>query len=247
MPQIETQIDPTEHLLVLGASGAIGHAVCLAGLARGWMVTGAARAIPEIALEGLEEVTYLAVDPLSKHFEPEQLRTDTPYTAVCWAQGANLNDSVYNVDLDKHRQIYEANVVYILATMKALLEHDLLAPKARMVVISSIWQNLAKQSKLSYCVSKSALQGLVLSAAADLAVDGHLINAVLPGAIDTPMTRHNLHRDQIEALSAATGFGRMPTLTDVSSLVCFLCSPENTGITGQFIAADLGFSHVRIL
>jgi enoyl-[acyl-carrier-protein] reductase (NADH) len=61
------------------------------------------------------------------------------------------------------------------------------------------------------------------------------------------MTRRNLSHAQIESLASATGFSRLPSLTDVASLVCFLCSPENTGITGQFIAADLGFSHVRIV
>jgi NAD(P)-dependent dehydrogenase (short-subunit alcohol dehydrogenase family) len=94
-----------------------------------------------------------------------------PYTAVCWAQGANLNDSVHTFDRDKHLDLYEANVVYILVTLKALLDAELLAPAARLCVISSIWQNLARQQKLSYCVSKAALQGLVLSAAADLADD----------------------------------------------------------------------------
>jgi 3-oxoacyl-[acyl-carrier protein] reductase len=240
-------MESPQHLLVFGASGAIGHAVCLAALHRGWQVTGVARSIPAKAPEGCDEVMYLAASPLAKHFDPQQLRGTTPYTSICWAQGANLNDSVYSVDLEKHLEIYNANVSYILVTLKALLDHQLLAPASRMCVISSIWQNLARQTKLSYCISKAALQGLVLSASADLAADGHLINAVLPGALDTPMTRRNLTSSQIDTLSAATAFGRLPALTDVASLVCFLCSPENTGITGQFIAADLGFSHVRIV
>jgi hypothetical protein len=137
--------------------------------------------------------------------------------------------------------------LYILATLKALLNHNLLEHPARLCVVSSIWQNLAKQNKLSYCMTKAALQGLVLSASADLAVDGHLINAVLPGALDTPMTRVNLDDAQISSLTSATLFKRLPSLGDVASLVLFLCSPENSGITGQFIAADLGFSNVRLL
>ena len=236
-----------QHLLVFGASGAIGHAVCTAALARGWQVTGVARSIPQQAPVSCDEVTYLATDPTSKDFNPGLLHATTPYTAVCWAQGANLNDSVFNVDMEKHLEIYTANVAYILITLKALLTSKTIAPSTRMCVISSIWQNLARQSKLSYCISKAALQGLVLSAAADLAKEGHLINAVLPGALETPMTRHNLSATQIETLTNATAFGRLPALTDVAGLVCFLCSPENTGITGQFIAADLGFSHVRIV
>jgi hypothetical protein len=235
--------DAPTHLLVFGASGAIGHAIASAAVEKGWRVTGVARSV-QAASDGVRGIT---ADPMSAGFGAESLRGKTPYTAVCWAQGANCNDTVYNVDLDRHMEIYQANVAYILVTLKALLGGNMIAPATRMCVISSIWQNMARQSKLSYCVSKAALQGLVTSASADLARDGHLINAVLPGAIETPMTQRNLTADQMHRLSSATQFGRLVSLGDVASLALYLCSPENTGITGQFIAADLGFSHVRIV
>ena len=232
------------HLLVFGATGAIGVAVCSAAVQRGWRVTGVARRCAQAPEAGVET---LSLNPLAEGVDFGPLVNAAPYDAVCWAQGANRNDSVYDVNLAHHLELYQANVVYILATVKFLLNEKLLSPAARMCVISSIWQNLARQSKLSYCVSKAALQGLILSASADLAKEGHLINAVLPGALETPMTRRNLATEQIERLSQAVGFGRLPALEDVASVVCYLCSPENTGITGQFIAADLGFSHVRIV
>ncbi len=238
------QMAAEEHLLVFGASGAIGQAISQAALTRGWRVTGAARSAHASMAEGCDR---LALDPLDEQFDSRQLRGEKPYTGVCWAQGANRNDSVYNVDLEQHMALYQANVAYILVTLRALLDDKLLAAGARLCVISSIWQNLARQSKLSYCISKAALQGLVLSASADLAADGILINAVLPGALETPMTRKNLNAEQIDRLTSATGFGRLAELTDVASLVLYLCSAQNTGITGQFIAADLGFSHVRIV
>ena len=196
-------------------------------------------------------VRWIAADPLEASFSPDMLTAETPYTSVCWAQGANLNDSIYDVNVESHLAIYNANCTYILLTLQALLRAELLqcgsGRGARLCVISSIWQELARQNKLSYCMSKAALRGLVLSAAADLAKDGHLINAVLPGALDTPMTRRNLSAEQIERLEGATQFGTLPQLGDVASLVCYLCSAENTGITGQFIAADLGYSRVRIV
>ncbi len=233
-----------EHLLVFGATGAIGRAISETALARSWHVTGVARSSDASMAEGCQR---LALDPIDSRFDGQRLRGVPLYTGVCWAQGANRNDSVYNVDLEQHMALYQANVAYILVTLKALLEHRLLAPSARLCIISSIWQNLARQSKLSYCISKAALQGLVLSASTDLAADGIMINAVLPGALETPMTRRNLTGEQIDRLSSATGFGRLPALADVASLVLYLCSAQNTGITGQFIAADLGFSHVRIV
>ena len=233
-------------LLLFGASGAIGGAILDAALARGWQVTAVSRhGAPKDAVS--EGVRWLAADPLGSEFSAERLRADEPYTGVCWAQGANRNDTVYDVDVASHLAIYNANCTYILVTLQGLLKADLLRGGARMCVISSIWQELARQSKLSYCMSKAALKGLVLSAAADLAKDGHLINAVLPGALDTPMTRRNLSAEQIGRITGATGFERLTQLEDVASLVCYLCSAENTGVTGQFIAADLGYSRVRIV
>lgn len=234
----------TERLLLFGASGAIGGAILAAANARGWHVTAVSRRRPASVVG---EVNWLAADPLDASFSVDVLAAAGAYSSVCWAQGANLNDSVYDVSVASHLSIYNANCTYILVTLQALLAGKLLARGSRMCVISSIWQELARQSKLSYCMSKAALKGLVLSAAADMAQDGHLINAVLPGAVDTPMTRRNLSAEQIERLAGGTGFGRLSQLSDVASLVCYLCSAENTGITGQFIAADLGYSRVRIV
>jgi hypothetical protein len=238
--------DGGERLLLFGASGAIGGAILGAAVARGWQVTGVSRRGAGGA-DAREGVRWIAVDPLEAGFLAESLAAERPYTSVCWAQGANLNDSVYNVNAESHLAIYNANCTYILVTLQALLKAGLLARGSRLCVISSIWQEMARQNKLSYCVSKAALRGLVLSAAADLAKDGHLINAVLPGALDTPMTRANLSAEQIGRLEGATQFGALSQLQDVASLVCYLCGTENTGITGQFIAADLGYSHVRIV
>ena len=237
---------PTERLLLFGASGAIGGAILSAAVARGWQVTAVSRH-GNPGTPANEAVRWIAADPLARDFSAETLRAENGYTSVCWAQGANLNDSVYDVDAAKHLEIYNANCTYILVTLQALLKAELLGAGSRMCVISSIWQEMARQNKLSYCMSKSALRGLVLSAAADLAKDGHLINAVLPGALDTPMTRRNLSAEQIGKLEGATQFGKLSQLGDVASLTCYLCSAENAGVTGQFIAADLGYSRVRIV
>jgi NAD(P)-dependent dehydrogenase (short-subunit alcohol dehydrogenase family) len=238
--------DGGERLLLFGASGAIGGAILGAALARGWQVTAVSRH-GAAGADAREGVRWIAADPLEAGFSAEALAPTGPYTSVCWAQGANRNDSVYDVSVESHLAIYNANCTYILVTLQALLAAGLLERGSRLCVISSIWQEMARQNKLSYCVSKAALRGLVLSAAADLAKDGHLINAVLPGALDTPMTRENLSAEQIGRLEGATQFGALSQLRDVASLVCYLCGAENTGVTGQFIAADLGYSRVRIV
>jgi NAD(P)-dependent dehydrogenase (short-subunit alcohol dehydrogenase family) len=224
--------------LVFGASGAIGGAVAEALAADGCEVVGTTRSV-------LPDGGLLAVDPFEAEVGLRALDGLAPFDAVVWSQGANVNDSLLDFDLDTHIEILMANCVFVSATLAGLLHADLLRDDARLCVISSIWQTLARPQKYSYTVSKAALAGLVHSASADLAPRGMLINAVLPGVVDTAMTRSVLEREQIDGVATATGFGRLTTLADVAGTVAFLCSERNTGTTGQSIAVDLGFSTVR--
>lgn len=233
--------DGKGRVLVFGARGAIGAHLAATFARDGWTVIASGRTPAK------EEKSWIAYDPSASSADEACFDLQGPYDAVVFAQGANANDSLYAFDAEKHLALYEANCLFIMKALQLLLARGLLAKPARLCVISSIWQNRARQNKFSYCVTKAALQGLVLSAAADLAQDGHLINAVLPGVLETPMTRANLKAGQIETVEKATLFGRLPALDDVAGVVQFLCSPQNSGITGQFISADLGFSHVRIL
>lgn len=237
-------------LLVFGGRGAIGRAIQKEALSRGWDVVATSRNADKESCShptAQNRAIWLTLDPFSDVYCSSPLEANGPYSAVCWAQGANINDDIFTVDRVKHQELYEANCLFIVLTLQSLLKLDLLIRPARLCVVSSIWQNTARQNKLSYSMTKAALQGLVLSVTADLAVDGHLVNAVLPGALDTQMTRDNLLPSQIQQITSATKFDRLPTLSDTVSLILYLCSPENTGITGQFIAADLGFSHVRLI
>ena len=233
-----------KRLLVYGGSGAIAGAVREAFQEDGWSVIATSRSKRASAGKNLRWVTY---DPFARSFDPAALDRYGPFNAVCWAQGANINDSIYDVDADRHISVYKANCLFNIVTLNSLLKRKLLAKNARLCVISSIWQTLSRQNKLSYSVSKSALQGFVLSTALDLGRDGYLINAILPGALDTPMTRRLLKPRQIKALESATFFNHLPGLADVSSLAVYLCSEQNRSITGQFVAVDLGFRHARIL
>jgi len=247
---LNSESNPGEQrLLLFGGSGAIGSSVHRKFQEEGWRIVVVGRAQQPNS-------TSVTWDPVSSdgHYDPsdknraiEALKDLGPFDAVCWAQGANLNDSIYDLDVTKHENIYRVNVLYVISSLHILLREELLRKPARLCVISSIWQNLARQSKLSYCISKNALRGFVLSAASDLGRDGHVINAVLPSVIDTPMTRENLTREQISKFESATLFGRLPTLEEVASTVYYLCESSTTAVTGQFISVDLGFSNVRVI
>lgn len=229
-------------VLMFGASGAIGSAIAARFIAQSWRVVGVTR-------DHSGGAGHLTWDPLNSESSSPlgKLAAFGGFDAVCWAQGQNCNDSIYDFDVALHNQVYEANVTYVLQSLSTLIENNLLKKPAKLCVISSIWQNLGRQNKLSYGISKAAIQGLVLSLANDLGVDGHLINAVLPGALDTPMTHQNLMEAQLLDVVRSTQFGRLASLDDVANTAYFLCSAENTGLTGQFVKVDLGYSDVRVI
>lgn len=228
--------DALPHTLLFGASGQIGSACAEA-------LTQAGHVLERLARRPDEAQNIAGFDPFADGAALPLGRFD----AVVWAQGANHSDSVLDFDAAANLELYKANALFVAETLSRLLAEDRLAQGARLCVISSIWQTVGRQAKLSYMMSKAALQGLVLSAAIDLAERGMLINAVLPGALDTPMTRAQLSPEQIGRIAAATPFDRLPAVADVADLVTFLCSPANTSITGQFVAVDLGFRHGRLV
>ena len=135
-----------------------------------------------------------------------------------------------------------------MKSASALLECGLLRPEgARLTIVSSIWQERARQNKLSYTVTKAAVGGIVRAAAVDLGADKHLVNGVLPGVLQTPMTEANLSAEQIDIIRGKTTSGRLPDLATVAEMIVFLCSRENTAISGQSITVDLGMSNASLV
>lgn len=121
---------------------------------------------------------------------------------------------------------------------------QLLAPTlggARVVALGSMLGFIARPNRAAYSGSKAGLIGLVRALAIDLANQATLINAVCPGYIDTDMTRQNNSEKQLADIANAIPLGRLGSPEEISKLVVWLCSPENTYITGQGIVIDGGF------
>jgi NAD(P)-dependent dehydrogenase (short-subunit alcohol dehydrogenase family) len=71
------------------------------------------------------------------------------------------------------------------------------------------------------------------------------VNAVLPGAIDTPMLWGNLREGQepqelLDMLVKQHPIGRIGQTSDVAQAVAFLCDPANSFVTGALLAVDGG-------
>jgi 3-oxoacyl-[acyl-carrier protein] reductase len=218
--------------LVFGGTGALGSAIVDALVAAGWTVDVASRSPRDGATVDLSQPDW-----------PSSL--ESRYSAIVWAQGLNTTASVLRSDAEQLHDLYDANVVFIAETLRLLVEADALTSPARGVIVSSVWQITARSNKVAYVASKAALAGLIPAIAADLADRGFSVNGVLPGVIDTPMTRANLSSAQLEHVQSETLGGVLATPTDVANAVAWLADPRAAGINAQWIAVDNGWSAVR--
>jgi NAD(P)-dependent dehydrogenase (short-subunit alcohol dehydrogenase family) len=115
---------------------------------------------------------------------------------------------------------FAVNVVAPILLTQALLE-PLRAGRARIVVVSSTEGQLARGmpgGSLPYRVSKTAVHAFVSNAAADLASDGCVVNAVHPGWVRTDMGGDSAVLDPREA----------------GENVAWLASLPDGGPTGRF-------------
>lgn len=145
------------------------------------------------------------------------IASDKKFDACIWAQGQNATDTLSTAG--NFDAIFEANIGFIVKSLSALIENNLLAPQARLVVLSSVWQSLSRTNKFSYSVSKSAVEGLVNSFIADYSAKGYAMNAVLPGVVDTPMTRANLSENQIKKIENETPSQNLVSSLNVAKVV----------------------------
>lgn len=164
---------------------------------------------------------------------------------IVWSQGVNTNDTALNVNPETYQHVMNINVDFIVKTLQYLWEIGKINRGARLCILSSIWQEISRSNKFSYTVSKAAIAGLVRSAAIDFAPYGILVNAVLPGVVDTSMTRAMLSEQQKNNVLQETPLGRLTQPEDIAFAVWSLVSPHNRAITGQSLIVDGGFSIMK--
>jgi NAD(P)-dependent dehydrogenase (short-subunit alcohol dehydrogenase family) len=226
-------------LLIFGGTGALGSAIAQKFQVNGYQVIYGVRTISNPS-----DQFQL---PLTDGSVPELLKGEL-FDAVIFAQGANNNDSVINHSLDDLNRLFEANVSFISTTTKALILHNLIKHKAKIVVLSSFWELITRQEKMSYTITKAAVGGLVRSMSVDLGnAKGILVNGLLPGVVDSPMARGLLKPEQIENVERQTPGHKMIIPLDVANAAYLLGCEDNTAISGQSLVVDYGFSVARVL
>lgn len=216
--------------LVLGAGGTLGSAICR-----------------ELIKNNVNVIKYKSDSANFYEIKKSNLSSlkNIKLDSVIFAQGINFNDSIFSFDEIKFKDIIQSNVILILKIINFLLSKKLLQSKSRVVIISSVWSKVNRENKLSYSISKSAIDSAIRSLAIELGRLNIAVNGIAPGVIDSKMTKQNLTVKQIEKFLKETPTGRLVKKEEIAKLVYFLSSMQASGINGEIIRADNGWSITR--
>jgi NAD(P)-dependent dehydrogenase (short-subunit alcohol dehydrogenase family) len=138
------------------------------------------------------------------------------------------------------------------AFLLAKLAHPLLK-KARggaIVNVSSVHAVQTSANIAAYAASKGGLLALTRAVAIEFAKDNIRVNAILPGAVDTPMLRAGLNRGHVKGgdvytrldnLARRTVNGRVGQPAEIAHAIYFLADEaQSSFMTGQAMIVDGG-------
>ncbi|MDJ0594687.1 MAG: SDR family oxidoreductase [Pleurocapsa sp. MO_226.B13] len=142
--------------------------------------------------------------------------------------------------------LMNVNVKGVWYSMKCEIEHMLENGGGTIVNTSSIAGLIGFPGHGPYVASKHAVMGLTKTAALEYAKQGIRINAVCPGAIQTPMLEEFTGGDSstIEYMKSLHPIGRLGKPDEIANTVVWLCSDEASFVLGQGITVDGGFTAI---
>jgi len=230
-------------MLITGAAGGIGRATVQLFHQKGWIVIG------------VDRNDYAEVFPNNGLFIQADI-SDPSKLEEIYQKVRNITDTldavVNNAALQVVKPLLETTVEEWDAVMASNLRSVFLGAKlaypllknkggGAFVNVSSVHAVATSSGVSSYAASKGGLLALTRSMAIEFAGDNIRVNAILPGAVNTPMLSAHLDQMRLENLAKRTVNGRIGAPLELAHAIYFLADEEQSSfMTGQSIVVDGG-------
>jgi meso-butanediol dehydrogenase / (S,S)-butanediol dehydrogenase / diacetyl reductase len=246
--------------LVTGGTSGIGRAIAELFATEGAVVTitGRREALGRDVVAGIQEAggqaEFVPVD--ARHLPDVRRVTD-----VMAQRHGRLDILVNNAGISLPRTLLETseedfsaqfdiNVRSMFFTTKWAAEIMARQGSGSIVSVASVSGIRGQEQRAAYCGTKGAVLQITRAAALELAASGVRVNAVSPGAVDTPLLRDarfagHANQDELVAdVGASLPLGRIGLPEDVAHAVLYLASDEASWVTGTNLVID-GGAHAR--
>jgi 3-oxoacyl-[acyl-carrier protein] reductase len=141
---------------------------------------------------------------------------------------------------------FEQNVLGAVSLIQKILPGLKRANGASIVLFSTVASTQGMPFHASIATSKSAVEGLAKSLAAELAVSKIRVNVIAPSLLDTSLSGFLLNTsEKREAADKRHPLQRIGTAEEIAQLVSFLLNDNSSWITGQVIGADGGLGSLK--
>lgn len=226
--------------VVTGSSGGIGGAVSQALMGAGWRVIG----LDLVSSEQIEdEIVVDLGDDVAISEAARNLSQEPSVGLIVHAAANQVLEPAGSTSPAQWHSVLNANVISLDVLVGACLP-ALKANQGAVVGISSVHATATTCGIAAYATSKAALEGWVRAAARDLGPEV-TVNAIAPGAIDTPMLRDGFSRwsdeeaqARMDVLTGRTPLERIGTPEEIAEAVLYLSTARF--VTGSVLRVDGG-------
>ncbi len=246
-------------VLVTGGGTGIGRASALRLAAEGASVVvgnrneAAGEETVQLITAAGGKATFLRTDVTNEQdiIALQQHALDTFGDLHCAFNNAGIEGKTASVAEDTYenwRNIFEVNVLGVWAAMKHQINHMVSNGGGSIINNASIAGLIGFPNFAAYVASKHAVLGLTKTAALEYGSKGIRVNAVSPGAIETPMldrfTTQGQQDHMRDNMIQMHPIGRLGKSEEIASAVAWLCADESSFVLGQSITVDGGFTAI---
>jgi NAD(P)-dependent dehydrogenase (short-subunit alcohol dehydrogenase family) len=244
---------PTQRtMLITGAAGGIGRATVYLFAQSGWRVIGVDRSPfgEDFPADGLFIQSDISIgDNLESIFQQAHAFTQS-LDALVNNAALQVAKPMLETTVEEWDTVMASNLRSVF--LGAKLAHPLLkaAGGGAIVNVSSVHAVATSANIAAYAASKGGLLALTRAMAIEFAPDNIRANAILPGAVDTPMLRAGLSRghvhgddilERLDNLARKTVNGRIGKPEEIAHAIYFLADgTQSSFMTGQALIVDGG-------
>ncbi len=157
------------------------------------------------------------------------------------AAGVLLYGTVLETDEQAWHRVLSINLTGTYLCCRAVLPHMIRQGGGSIInVASTVGAHDACANAVAYVTSKGGVTMLTKAMAIDHAKQGVRVNALVPGATDTPMIRKALSPEKLDELAASHPIGRLGRPEELAKAVLFLASDDASFVTGTAMYVDGG-------